>query len=218
VAAIEIRHKNSGSLITILHLSAHRDEPINLEGADLRGAACNHIVFHQLFRGGNFEGANLEGAILVGLDLTDALFQKANLRGANLRGATLRCSNNAFIFNLRYADLTGADLRSADLSRAELTKAILADADLSNATLDHVIAPGADCQRASFRSADLSWATFHIAPKGSVRSNFCGADLTGAIFNQHNGPSGALYDKHTRFPVGFKPKLYKMKKVGGWFW
>lgn len=73
--------------------------------------------------------------------------------------------------------LWGADLRSTDLT----------DVDLRHAWLTAANAVGASFRGADLRAADLSGADFREA------------DFRGAEWN------GALYDRHTRWPNGFKP-------------
>jgi hypothetical protein len=109
----------------------------------------------------------------------------ALLRGARLPGAHLRAANICES-NLAGADLTGADLRDAELQGTDLRRADLADANLSGAGL-----AGVDLSSANLKGANLTGA--HL----EEGDDFSAADLTGAV-----------YDRHTRWPSGFDPRKH----------
>ena len=91
---IEIKHKDTGTVIRTGEYDSIKDYLVQNRDADLRGA--------------DLGGADLRGADLGGADLGGA-----DLRGADLRDAYLRYAY------LGYADLRGADLRGADLRGAK---------------------------------------------------------------------------------------------------
>lgn len=94
----------------------HREIPILLEGADLRGAHLEGAVLRR---------AHLEGAHLEGVHLWKACLKGAHLEDAHLEGA-----------DLRRVLLEGADLRRAHLADAVLKSAHLGGAGLWNARLE----------------------------------------------------------------------------------
>ena len=132
----------------------HEDAPVNLAGADLRGA--------------DLARRDLGGADLRDADLRDAQLGRARLVGSDLSGAQLdgvdarRCL-------LRGARLDGASLRHADLSMSDLRKAGLGAADLSLADLR-----GTRLGQASLREANLRRTNL-------LGCNLYRADLTGAL-------------------------------------
>lgn len=115
--------------------------------------------------------------------LNGALLRGARLPGAHLRGANI-CESN-----LAGADLTGADLRDAELCGTSLRRANLAGADLSWAGLADV-----DLSSTNLKGANLTGA--HL--QGG--DDYAGTDLTGAVF-----------DRHTRWPSGFDPRKHGAK-------
>ncbi|MBI4296904.1 MAG: pentapeptide repeat-containing protein [Chloroflexi bacterium] len=73
-------------------------DPLDLSGADLRGASLKGADFRQInLNGASFQKADLTEAEFTGCILADANFQGANLIEANLHHA-----------NLRKADLRGS--------------------------------------------------------------------------------------------------------------
>src|SRR5690348_15917567 len=67
------------------YLTENRDVPIDLYGADLRGAVLDKASFSN----GLLRAADLRGASLRKAFFSDADLQGANLSGADLRGAYL---------------------------------------------------------------------------------------------------------------------------------
>jgi uncharacterized protein YjbI with pentapeptide repeats len=108
--------------------------------------------------------------------------------GAPLHGAPLSYAP------LRGASLIGADLTGAHLVSADLRGADLAVADLRNAHLE-----GADLTSANLLGANLEGA------------NLQGTNFTRANFNATSIGEG-LYDRRTRWPVGFNPRVFTSMK------
>lgn len=131
----------------------------------------------------DFRGADLEGAFLVEANMTGAILSSANFSNADLTSADLR--NCSMIFT----NFSGADLRQANLEKvADTGNVNFRGAKLMNADLR-----GSDFAGADFTDADLAGADLR------------GTDLRGAIWTGTNG-YGAIYDKNTKWPVGFIPR------------
>ncbi|OJT27667.1 hypothetical protein BO221_03260 [Archangium sp. Cb G35] len=129
----------------------------------------------------DFSGAQLDGAIL-----------KATLDHVRFRG----CS-------MVKADLTSADVRGADLSGANLTSASFQFSDARGAVL-----ADADLTEAKFMSANLRDASFEravLTRANLLQTRLHGANLRDAHIEETKF-FGALYDKSTRWPVGFNPE------------
>ena len=101
--------------------TAHADEPVVLEGADLKGAFLERVNFQGArLMGARFSRARLRGAAFVCADLRDAALWAARLQDCQLRGA----------------DLRGASLSAANLSSAGFYETDLRDANFRNALVD----------------------------------------------------------------------------------
>ncbi|MGW8790810.1 pentapeptide repeat-containing protein [Streptomyces althioticus] len=149
-------------------------DPLNLCGADLRGAALmgadlRHAdAYGADLSGADLNGADLSHANLTGVDLSHARLTGANLTDANLSDAQLSHANmNGAV--LRDAALTDTDLRSALLCGVDLTGADLTYADLADAHLRGAVLTGVDLSEAVLTGADVSEAVL------------TGADLSGAV-------------------------------------
>ena len=134
-------------------------------------------------RNADLRSANLENAGLIEANLTGALLSHTNLSHAYLVGADLRNSS------ISDTDFTGADLRGANLEKVE----IMFSTKFQGAKLSGAYLRGARLGGADFTGADLEDADLR------------GADLRGAIWTGANG-YGAIYDKNTKWPVGFIPR------------
>lgn len=163
--------------------------PVNLSGAELKGADLAGVLFSRLnlgssfFQGANlsqaylslssmrevnFNGANLSGAIIRGSDLTEAQLENANLSNANLQGSNLKDSN------LRNANLTNAYLRGG--GGHPLRKDYINDKPPEPANLF-----GADLTNADLRGADLDGVDL-------THARLFGANFQGANFRDANIP------------------------------
>jgi hypothetical protein len=91
------------------------------------------------------------------------------------------------------ADLSDADLSGVSLKRANLRRAILAKARCFDTDFRH-----ADLERADLKDALLE-----------------GADLRGARL-QGARLAGAVYDAHTRWPAGFRPRKHGAVNAHNW--
>ncbi|MFF8586547.1 pentapeptide repeat-containing protein [Streptomyces althioticus] len=138
-------------------------DPLNLCGADLRGAALmgadlRHAdAYGADLSGADLNGADLSHANLTGVDLSHARLTGANLTDANLSDAQLSHANmNGAV--LRDAALTDTDLHSALLCGVDLTGADLTYADLADAHLRGAVLTGADLSDVVLTGADLSEA------------------------------------------------------------
>ncbi len=119
-----------------------------------------------------------------GLELKGANLQEADLRKADLQNA-----------NLQRADLQEADLRKADLQGADLREADLQEADMYEANLQKVDLQGANLQGAILTMTDMLNAKLRETVKLEE------VDLLGKT-----SLKGAIWNKETTFPEGFKPK------------
>ncbi len=216
----QVAHKTGPDVLAAATVIARRDhshdrEPLDLSGADLRGAKLPNAAL---------AGADLSKAVLSGANLSAADLTGANLKGARLDGADLRharlddATMSGFpksVIGRRVllgagqtipdpvtlagaklshatcveANLAGADLRNAELNNADMTEADLSYATLNGASLDHAGLP-----RAILADADLSevMATFSSLAGASVMradlsaSHFSVADLSGADLREAN--------------------------------
>jgi uncharacterized protein YjbI with pentapeptide repeats len=170
---------------------AHRNEVVELTGANLSGANLVGANLRQVnFAGANLRAANLTkakimnadirstdffNANLKGADLTQALIHRADFTEANLRGADLSEAwggeskfNGANLFKARLnkaelmsTDFTGADLREANLSEANLSGACLYGANLSRGDLSGSNLIAAICVETNFSKANIENAQIY---------------------------------------------------------
>jgi uncharacterized protein YjbI with pentapeptide repeats len=156
----------------------HRNTPVLLEGAELKGAYLKGADLENAFlkdadlRGANLHGANLNESNLVkahlgGANLSRAYFYHANLNGAYLNTADLEGAD------LTEATLQGAYLRGANLRNANLRKSCARRADLLQSRLEH-----ANLEDADWQGADLS--NSHLENAHLVRTHLQDANLSGA--------------------------------------
>jgi uncharacterized protein YjbI with pentapeptide repeats len=125
----------------------------------------------------------LRSGTLQGLDLKRVDLCAGDLSGADLRGATLTG-----------AQLANANLRGANMEGTGLGETNLSGADLRNVRFGFCVFTDTD-----FRGADLRGANF---VGGGMSLVVWSADLGGADFR------GALYDRTTRWPLGFNPRAH----------
>lgn len=137
--------------------------PIDLVGANLRGATLTHIVLY----GVNFDGADLSDADLSGSSLGE--FVRVALDRAKLSGAYV-------------PHLTDCSARAADLSGARLSQTTLGRSDLTGARLSGADGYSIRSEGAVFRDADLTGAT--LRDSAFVLANFDGADLSRAFLDE----------------------------------
>ncbi|MFE7963738.1 pentapeptide repeat-containing protein [Streptomyces cellulosae] len=148
----------------------YSEDPLNLCGADLRGASLtaadlNHAdAYGADLTCADLTGAELSGANLTGAGLGHAILSGADLTDANLSNATMSHANLTDTV-LRDAALTDTDLRGALLCGAELTAADLTYADLTDANLTNAILTGADLTDAVLTGAVLAATTDLRAPE-----------------------------------------------------
>jgi uncharacterized protein YjbI with pentapeptide repeats len=156
--------------------------PLDLSGADLRGAVFHGDYSHTVFayvdlRGADFRDANLVGAVFAHADLRKAVFDGDHLDYASLSGDDLRGASftQAIVDHGHFggACLSGARFTRARLSFTEFALAGGHDIDFSDATLAKI-----DLSIAGFSRDDvnLSGAVL-LATKGpSTRQNVRGLD------------------------------------------
>jgi uncharacterized protein YjbI with pentapeptide repeats len=160
----------------------HDIQPMDLGGANLRGATLTHA---------NLRGADLTHADLGGAYLDGAYLGGATLGGATLTSATLTGADLADA-DLAGADLAGANLAGANLADADLTSANLADATLGGATLTSADLTSADLTRADLTSADLTGAHLGggVLTDARLGARLTDAKLTGARLTNVRWPEG----------------------------
>jgi uncharacterized protein YjbI with pentapeptide repeats len=137
--------------------------------------------------------ADLRGVVLAKMPLAGANLSRARLTEAELAGADLSRAT------LGEADLHRADLRRSNLSDAWLGSAWLVQADLRGAVLVR-----ANLRHANLAGADLRQANLACADLREVR-------LTSLPGDEGPGPpdlTGAICDRHTRWPTGFDPQRH----------
>nr|WP_263012362.1 pentapeptide repeat-containing protein [Laspinema sp. D3c] len=161
---------------------------VNLAGANLIGNDFNQAnLTEAILSKADFSESDLSEAILIRADLSeaklngvhlyDANLEEANLRKANLWGANLRNANLRKA-EINEADLTGALLIGATLIGSNLQRSILNISNLSEAKLDNAYLARAELFGATLIQASLkNCKLMYII---ALKSNFEGADLTGA--------------------------------------
>jgi len=132
--------------------------PIDLSGADLRGAKLASIVLYRV---------KLDGADLRESDLSGSCLDQ--LVRVNLDGAILA---QAYVFHL-----TDCSARNADFSNVRLNPAVIVRTDFTSAKLTHVQGGYTRSEQAIFRDADLTGALLQ-------ESTFPGADFAGATLTR----------------------------------
>lgn len=179
----------------------------------------------------NLYCAKLNSVLAKQVTLTEANLRKADLRNADLYHANLRFARLQHAdlreANLFMADLTGSRLRNADLRKAQLVFCILREARLMQARLEDANLTNASLVMANLQKSRMSEAVLNRALMSYANlqcSELGGAHLAECFELETAQLSGALYDKQTAFPRGFRPKRQGMqsiqfrglKKVGGW--
>ncbi|MGR3914682.1 MAG: pentapeptide repeat-containing protein [Gammaproteobacteria bacterium] len=127
--------------------------------------------------------------------------------------------------NLQHANMTAANLSNSDLTETNLRHAKLQNANLQNACLRHVNLEFAKLEKADMRNANLQGANLAQARLVGARlskSDLRGADLRGIITFEEWSEVASLcltvmfdsawYSADTKFPAGFVPEQYGMKK------
>lgn len=141
-------------------LGSEDDAPLQLQGADLRGAK---LVAANL-KGGNFSGAIMgntaddfdEDYIVL---LNEADLRKANLSSANLNQASFEHAD------LRFANLSSAKLMMANFNNANLEGANLRYANLYVGELDNANLKGADLRFSTLLNASMDGAVYDSTTK-----------------------------------------------------
>ena len=189
------------------------DEQIWLQGAELRNANLQGIIFHYAAptsdhflefdhnriddllryynRSANLQGANLYEANLEGADLGFADLQEANLEVANLEGAELQHTK------LQRAKLWKANLQGANLEYANLQGAFLFETDLQGADLENGKLQGAELCEANLQGANLEYANLQGADLR--KATLQGAAFMGVIVNGATTFLGCEIDEDTDF-------------------
>jgi uncharacterized protein YjbI with pentapeptide repeats len=127
---------------------------------------------------GTFHQSRLNGSNFQGAKFSNANFEMCDLADSNMQGAVFGSGTKFF-----RCTLNGADLRGANFE-------------------------GAVVNSVNFRGADLRKAK---NLKSVTKANFQRADLRGADLSKMAMPmvqidwDDAIYDKSTKFPVGFDP-------------
>jgi len=115
---------------------------------------------------------DLIGADLSGGEYSNAWFTEAALTGVNFAEAEFYRSN------LQDADLTRANLTRVSLVRVDLDWALLRDATLDGANVVTTSLFEVDAAGSRWRGAQFANSPF-------LDVNLCGADLTGAVFDEN---------------------------------
>lgn len=155
-------------------------------GVTVRNQRSEEVLLHSdiaSFADQDLSEVPLRSANLQGLDLKRVDLGSGDLCGADLRGALLTD-----------ADLSNANLRGANMSGTGLRGTNLSGADLRDVRFGFCVMAGTD-----FRAADLRGADF---VGGGSTMVVWSRDLQGADFR------GALYDRTTRWPLGFNPQSH----------
>lgn len=214
---------------------------VSLVGADLSGADCRYADLQEVdlsqavlieadFSHAKLSFAKMKDADLYCAKLSGALVKQACLQDANLRKADLR---NADLYqtDLQFARLQNADLREVNLFMADLTSAKLRQADLRKSHLSFCNFKEARLPNARLEGANLTSANFSLAAlqksrlTGAILSRACltqakmdfvhlqSIDLSETVELETAVLQGAMFDQHTRFPKGFKPRKHAMNST-----
>lgn len=181
---LEVRAVATARTVTVLHrLDSRRRTNLltflrqaKLIGGDSIGVLRGADLSEADLSDTTLNDADLRHAYMFRTNLSDSVFYKALLANANMYEANF---TGAYLIE---TDLTNAFLRRAILTGADLSGCNLMNAALKDANLSNTNLKGAD-----LRSADLSGANLH------------GSNLDKTILAK------AIYDKHTKWPDGFKP-------------
>ena len=114
----------------------------------------------------NFRALDLQGIDLDGAELNDADFAQADLTDARFNGAQL------YRASFRRGCLVRAQFRRANLDEAYIGRAYLREADFSEAMLSDV----------------------HFHGSGAIKTNFTGARLGGARFDENTSLHESIFD------------------------
>lgn len=192
---------------------------ITLQGEDLRhwflvGKSITNADLTRVdLRATNLSQSDLQHASLVAARLAGALFLQARLDNADLRrahgsGVQLDQASLRHV-HLERAQLPDMSAVNADFSGAYAERAKMSRDRLSDprSSLAGAIFRGADLTRVDFRGADLVDADLRQAEL--YGADFRGADLTGARLDGAFRGDGVVqprvkYDRHTRWPAGFR--------------
>ncbi|MBD2597792.1 pentapeptide repeat-containing protein [Nostoc spongiaeforme FACHB-130] len=158
----------------------------------------------------NLTEANLERSSFYAVDLSNATLEKVILSQSSLGDVKLDMAN------LSEADLSSTyihncNFNNANLSRAKLIKAELwgvqfENVNLSNSNFSEAKLENCNLSGADLRGADLSKASLTL-PESLNKLKLFGFDIQ-QMFGANM--TGAYYNKNTKFPDDFNPKLLGM--------
>ena len=139
--------------------------------------------------------------------ISNADFSNGKLAHCYMKGSEIIESKligaNMFKIRLHESNLTGSNF-----TRCYAPDAIFKDSDFSHTNLSNFDARRSNFQNAKFDNANLERADF-------TNANLMGADLSNAINIDSATFNMAIYDKDTKFPIGFNPQekfLMKFEK------
>jgi uncharacterized protein YjbI with pentapeptide repeats len=201
-----------------------RCQSCDLQDADLRGLPLKGawLQFARMDRvrlgkarlhGVHLDGAQLHGADLRGADLSNAGLSMADLSDSDLRGADLRFVDpfpmgvmlrgatvdrtTQMSPGLRLAMKIQSGQADVDLTSKNLTGCNMSDVDLRGRDLTDSQLPYSIVLAADLRDANLRWANIQ--------------HYYGSL--PESSPKRAVYDEHTRWPMGFIPDEHDLRQV-----
>ena len=189
-------------------------------GVDFSFPSLAGRVFNNLdLMSANFTNSNLRGTHFYGSSLVDANLTNADLRGAGLGGANLNGAQIVYVqwegaffdrhtkwpsgFNPLSAGMIGPGV---DFSNQNLSGKVFNNLDLMGANFTNSNLRGTHLYGTQLTDANLTNADLRNAGLGGA--NLTRAQIAGVQWE------GALFDRHTRWPLGFDPLSAEM--LGPW--
>lgn len=208
--AVIYRKKSNLSDLNLSNLILSNN--IDLVNSDISGKSFKIYAI----KNRNFSKSKFENSILDKADLKNINFYKSNFKNAVLTYTNM--SNcNLSDSNLKDAILMKANLNGANLLYSTLQNAVLEETNFQNAILIGVdLTETHDIETANFTGALYNSRTLELKniPKDHEINSFCNKNqLPRSCYDFLKNNINSIFEKATKFPSGFNPKLYNMIDV-----